>query len=143
MKLYLTAPKGGSPKFRAVQPSPTTSFALFASLWVSFVNFGGVEAGAVKCARLEFSGCRVRGVEGSRIPKHHQDSTKTPREDTERAKWCRERVVQGSPCQQQPQQTPNRTSGAPKGAAFLPRFRVLVLGSGFVCSVCLAKTRKH
>ena len=52
----------GGPKFRVFIPSPTTSFALFLSHCVSsrgfLVVFGS--AGAVKCARLEFSGCCVK-----------------------------------------------------------------------------------
>ena len=55
------APKGGAPK-GAFFPSPAPIFALFVSLWGSsrgfLVVFGS--AGAVKCARLEFSGCRVK-----------------------------------------------------------------------------------
>ena len=57
------APKGGRPKIsRFFFPFPATVFALFVSLWGSsrgiLVVFGS--AGAVKCARLEFSGCRVK-----------------------------------------------------------------------------------
>ena len=55
------APKGGGPKFRVFFSSPAPIFALFVSLWVSsrgmLVVFS--KAGALKCARLEFSGCRV------------------------------------------------------------------------------------
>ena len=51
---HLDSPPPDSPKFRVFFPSPAT-FPFFH--W----NFGGVRsAGALKCARLEFSGCRVR-----------------------------------------------------------------------------------
>ena len=51
----------GGPKFRFFFPLlPQFSF-FFLSLGVLAWNFGGVRsAGALKCARLEFSGCRVR-----------------------------------------------------------------------------------
>ena len=55
------AQKGGGLKFRVFFSSPAPIFALFVSLWVSsrgiLVVFS--KAGALKCARLEFSGCRV------------------------------------------------------------------------------------
>ena len=54
-------PNGGGPKFRAFFPSPATVFILFSLFWSFSWNFGGVQStGALKCARLEFSGCRVR-----------------------------------------------------------------------------------
>ena len=50
--------------------SPAAKFVLFFPLWVSsrgiLVVFGS--AGAVKCVRLEFSGCRVK----PRRPRDHQ-----------------------------------------------------------------------
>ena len=64
------------PKFRAFFPSPTTSFRSFSlSLCVFSWNFGGV-AGAVKCARLEFSGWCVK----PRRPQSHHthQHTHTP-----------------------------------------------------------------
>ena len=52
----------GGPKFRAFFPSPATKFVLLFPLWGSsrgfLVVFGS--ARAVKCARLEFSGCCVK-----------------------------------------------------------------------------------
>ena len=55
-------PEGWGPKISRFFPSPATNFALFClSLCVLSWFFGGVgSAGAVKCARLEFSGCRVK-----------------------------------------------------------------------------------
>ena len=61
-------PKGGGPEgwgarnFALFFPSPATKFVLFFPLLVVLSwNFGGVQsAGTLKCARLEFSGCRVR-----------------------------------------------------------------------------------
>ena len=52
----------GGPKFRALFPSPAPIFALFVSLWGSSRGFLVVfeSAGALKCARLEFLGCRVK-----------------------------------------------------------------------------------
>ena len=56
------APKGGGPKIPRFFFLSRHHFVLFVSLWVSssgiLVVFGS--AGALKCARLEFSGCRVK-----------------------------------------------------------------------------------
>ena len=56
------APKGGGPKIsRFFFPPPPQFSFYFLSLGVLSWNFGGVRsAGALICARLEFSGCRVR-----------------------------------------------------------------------------------
>ena len=56
------APKGGGPNIsRFFFPSPVGNFALLSlSLGVFSWFFGGVwKRRAVKCARLDFSGCRV------------------------------------------------------------------------------------
>ena len=72
------APKGGGPKIsRFFFPSPAAKFVLFFHiLLVVSLTFGGVwSAGALKCARLEFSGCRVkpwrpRNKSGQKNQKH-------------------------------------------------------------------------
>ena len=54
--------KGGSPKFRAFFFPLPPPFRSFLSLWGSFLGILVVflKAGTLKCARLEFSGCRVK-----------------------------------------------------------------------------------
>ena len=102
----------GGPKFRAFFSLSRHNFLSFFSLLGVFSwNFGGVfeaQAGALKCARLEFSGCRVRapagrsggaaGVphdspraqtctfQGPGLQKHQQNSTKGPQERERRMK---------------------------------------------------------
>ena len=78
----------GGPKFSRFFPSPDAKFVLFFSLWVSSRGILVVlRAGTLKCARLEFSGCRVKPrrpqssqetctFEGPRLQKHHQNSTR-------------------------------------------------------------------
>ena len=52
---------GGGPKISLFFPSPPQYSFFYLSFGVLSLNFGGVlEAGTLKCARLEFSGCRVR-----------------------------------------------------------------------------------
>ena len=100
----------GGPKFRAffslLRHNFLSSFSLLGSFRGILVVFEA--AGALKCARLEFSGCRVRapaarsggavGVshdspraqmctfQGSGLQKHQQNSTKGPQERERRMK---------------------------------------------------------
>ena len=82
-------------------PPPFRSFCVYPG--VCSWNFGGVgSAGTLKCARLEFSGCRVRapaarsgGAAGVSHDSPRAQTTKIQRgdtqRDTKRAKWWRER----------------------------------------------------
>ena len=79
------APKGGGQKGGEAQNFALFSlsrsiFALFVSLWVSSRGFLVVSgsAGAVKCVRLEFSGCRVK----PRRPQSRRGFTRQPRAQT-------------------------------------------------------------
>ena len=70
------ATKGGEPKISSFFPCPAAKFVLFFPLWGSsrgfLVVFGS--AGAVKCSRLEFSGCRVK----PRRPRSRRGFTRQP-----------------------------------------------------------------
>ena len=99
----------GGPKFRAFFPSSATIFFLLSLSWGPFVEFWWcLKRRGLKCARLEFSGCRVRapaarsggaaGVshdspraqtctfQGSGLQKHQQNSTQGPQERERRMK---------------------------------------------------------
>ena len=130
------APKGGGAKIsRFFFPFPPPFRCFCVSLGVFSWNFGGVlKRGALKCARLEFSGCHVGAPEArSGGAQRDTERAKRWREREERAKfWAVAEGVQGSP-NQQPQQprtttTPNPEQVGPRRAGPLSqaRFRVCV-----------------
>ena len=111
------APKGGRPNISRFFSLSRHHFALFVSIWVSArgILLVFLKARTLQCARLEFSGCRVKPV---------------------RKRVVRRKVVQGSPNQQQPQQPQpqqrqTQNKWAPKGRPLSQaRFRVWVFGTG-------------
>ena len=69
-------PSAGTPKISLLFFSPTPIFALFVSLGVFSLNFGGVFEN-LQCARLDFSGCFVKPSRPRSRIQHHKKTAST------------------------------------------------------------------
>ena len=118
--LQWTAPPPDRPKFRSFFSSPATVFFLSSLSWGSFRGILVVflKAGTLKCARLEFSGCRVKP---RRFKNTTQKSTRRPLREGRKNENCGGRSGKGAnfgplhPFGAPPLQSPTPSGPLPSG----------------------------